>query len=239
MSLDGKIATRTGDAAWISGEAARAYAHVLREEHGAVAVGRRTVGTDDPRLTVRREGFDPGRGPIRLIVASDAALPPAALAFEGAPRPSAWVACTRRAPKRNRDRLMKRGVEVLVCDEERGRVELGSLLDVLGRRGVTSILVEGGGTLLGDFFDRDFVDRLVVVVSPKIIGGGRAKTAVAGRGVALVAAAKTLREVRRRVFAKDVVWDGYLKDINGYFANVAAATAAWKRRGRKGRRGVS
>jgi diaminohydroxyphosphoribosylaminopyrimidine deaminase/5-amino-6-(5-phosphoribosylamino)uracil reductase len=227
-SLDGKIATRSGDAAYISGPAARRYAHRLRWEHGAVAVGAGTLRADDPRLTVRLPGCDLSEGPARLIVSSRAVVPPRARVFEGAPKPPVWVACTRRARPRNVARLTRQGAEVIMCKEEGGRVSLADLLARLAERDVTSLLVEGGEELLGGFFDRGLVDRVVAVTAPKIIGGKGAKSPVGGRGVGRLDDAWALRETRRRSLGDDVLLEGYFADVDDYFASVARATERLK-----------
>jgi diaminohydroxyphosphoribosylaminopyrimidine deaminase/5-amino-6-(5-phosphoribosylamino)uracil reductase len=220
MSLDGKIATRTGEAAWITGVAARRRAHRLRWEHGAVVVGPGTVRADDPRLTVRLRGRGASDGPVRLVVSSRAAIPSAARLFDESPGPPVWLACTPRAAKGDIARLTRLGVEIIMCEEGGGGVSLGHLLRELAARGITSVLVEGGGRLLGAFFDAGFVDRVVAFVAPKIIGGARAKSPVEGRGVALPEEAKNLFEVKRRSLGGDVMIDGYLTDVDDFFAGV-------------------
>ena len=230
MSLDGKIATRSGDATWISGPAARRYAHRLRWEHGAVAVGAGTLRADDPRLTVRLPGYDLSEGPVRLIISSRAVLPPRARVFEGVPKPPVWVACTRRARPRTVARLTRRGAEIIMCKEEGGRVSLSDLLARLAERNVTSLLVEGGEELLGGFFDRGLVDRVVAVTVPKIIGGKRAKSPVGGRGVGRLEDAGVLRETRRRSLGDDVLLEGYFVDVDDYFASVKLATERLRER---------
>jgi diaminohydroxyphosphoribosylaminopyrimidine deaminase/5-amino-6-(5-phosphoribosylamino)uracil reductase len=229
MSLDGKINTRTGDSAWVSGEAARRYAHRLRWQHAAVAVGAGTLRADDPRLTVRLRGLDAAEGPARLIVASTADLPATARLFEDLAR--VWVACTSRASPRSIARLTRRGAEIIMCREEEGRVSPASLLRELAKRKITSLLVEGGAELLGSFFDRGLVDRVVAVIAPKIIGGREAKAAVGGRGATRMAEAKILRDVRRRAIDGDVLLEGYLTDVDDFFRNVDRATASFARPG--------
>jgi diaminohydroxyphosphoribosylaminopyrimidine deaminase/5-amino-6-(5-phosphoribosylamino)uracil reductase len=232
-SLDGKIATRAGDAAWISGPAARRYAHRLRWEHAAVAVGAGTIRADDPRLTVRLRGHDVSDGPVRVIVSSRAAIPSDARLFDDLPRPPVWVACTRRASERGVSRLTRRGAEIIICDEDGGRVSLPALLRALASRGITSLLVEGGERLLGDFFDRGLVDRVVACIAPKIIGGEGAKSPVGGRGVARLEEAKVLVEARRRSLGGDLLIEGYLTNVDDYFLNVTRVAEVLKKR-RKG-----
>jgi diaminohydroxyphosphoribosylaminopyrimidine deaminase/5-amino-6-(5-phosphoribosylamino)uracil reductase len=226
-SLDGKIATRIGQAEWISGPEARRYAHRLRAEHAAVAVGAGTLRADDPRLTVRLNGQTAAGGPVRLIIASRGIVPAAAALWES-PDPPVWVACTRRASRTALQRLTRRRAEIIMCREDRGRVALPDLLEKLCGRGITSVLVEGGEELHGAFFDGGLVDRLVAAVAPVVIGGRRAKTAVGGEGVARVGEAYELREVKRRRLGADVVVDGYLTEVDDFFARVAGATRRYR-----------
>jgi diaminohydroxyphosphoribosylaminopyrimidine deaminase/5-amino-6-(5-phosphoribosylamino)uracil reductase len=165
-----------------------------------------------------------------LIVSSRAVVPPRARVFEGAPKPPVWVACTRRARPRTVARLTRRGAEIIMCKEEGGRVSLDDLLGRLGERNVTSLLVEGGQELLGGFFDRGLVDRVVAVTAPKIIGGKRAKSPVGGRGVGRLEDAGALREMRRRSLGDDVLLEGYVADVDDYFANVKFATERLRKR---------
>jgi diaminohydroxyphosphoribosylaminopyrimidine deaminase/5-amino-6-(5-phosphoribosylamino)uracil reductase len=144
--------------------------------------------------------------------------------------------CTPRASSRNIARLTRRGAEIIICEEdEEGKVAPASLLAKLGERKVTSLLVEGGSALLGNFFDRELVDRVVAVIAAKVVGGRRAVTAVGGEGVARVADARELREVRRRSIGGDVVLEGCLTDVDDFFRNVERATASFARARAKAR----
>jgi len=228
VTLDGKIATRTGDAAWVSGAAARDVAHGLRWEHDAVLVGRGTVYADDPRLTARLAGRDAREGPVRVIVATRGELPPDARVFTEAPAPSLWVACTRRAGAAAVKRLTRRGAEVIMCAEDGGGVSLEDLLCRLRRRNVHSVLVEGGAALLGAFFDHGLIDGVSAFVAPKLFGGRRAPSAVAGKGVAWAADAPALRETTWRRLGADMYCRGYLADVDTLFAALEARTRALK-----------
>jgi diaminohydroxyphosphoribosylaminopyrimidine deaminase/5-amino-6-(5-phosphoribosylamino)uracil reductase len=219
-SLDGKIATREGDATWITGPAARRRAHALRREHAAVAVGAGTARADDPRLTVRLGRRELTEGPVRIVISSRAAVPPGARILETAPHPPIWVACTRRASERNIGRLTARGAEIIICREAGGRVSLPDLLRRLAGRGITSLLVEGGEELLGAFFDARLVDRVEAFVAPKVIGGARAKGPVGGRGIGRLRDAPELREVKTRRAGEDVWISGYVTDVDELFARV-------------------
>jgi len=232
MSLDGKLATRAGDSKWITGEAARRFAHQLRSEHGAVVVGKNTVGRDDPRLTARPEDHPSASRPVRIVVTSEGDIPTAAALWEATPAPI-WVACTGAISRSAVKRLTESGAEVIRCEGERGKVSLDSLLRNVAARGINSLLVEGGGELLGGFFDADLVDRVVAFVAPVVIGGRGAVPAVGGKGVTAIANAFRLREVTRRRYGDDLCVDGYVVDVNEFFAHVAAPTREFKGRGRR------
>ncbi|MEE9456204.1 MAG: RibD family protein, partial [bacterium] len=140
------------------------------------------------------------------------------------PRPPVWLACTERAGGRNIARLTRLGVEIIMCEEDGGRVSPGHLLRELAARGITSVLVEGGERLLGTFFDAGFVDRVVAFVAPKVIGGARAKSPVGGRGVTRPGEVKSLVDVKRRSLGDDVMIEGYLTDVDDFFAGVPRVT---------------
>jgi diaminohydroxyphosphoribosylaminopyrimidine deaminase/5-amino-6-(5-phosphoribosylamino)uracil reductase len=207
MTLDGKIATRTGDAKWISGAASRRYAHRLRDRSGAVVVGAATVRRDDPLLTCRLRG---GRTPLRVVLASRADVPLRSHLARTAREHPVLIACGKDAPARRVDALRARGCEVVQLPARNGRVSLRVLLRRLHARGITHVLLEGGGRLLGDAFDAGLVDRVAVFVAPKIAGGADAVTAVAGRGVARIAAARGLTNVRLRRLGEDLLLEGDL-----------------------------
>lgn len=181
MSLDGKIATRLGDARWISGEASRAHAHRLRDRSDAVIVGIGTVLADNPSLTVRPAPAD-GRQPRRVVVDSRLRTPLDAVLTSPTFAAGTTVACV--APAGGSAALEDRGLELLPLPADpSGRVDLVALLESLGRRGCNEVLVEGGGELLAGFLARGLVDQVEACVAPIVIGGRTASTPVAGIGV--------------------------------------------------------
>ena len=181
-SLDGRIATRTGHSKWITGTAARDRGLELREEHDAICVGIGTVLADNPRLT-RRLGLNLGDNWHRVILDSTLRTPSSATVIESNPE-TTIIAHTAEAAESDRVRLEAAGVELVeLADDDNGRIDLGALLDHLGNRGVTALLVEGGATVHGTFFDADLVDELFFFFAPLIIGGP-APAAVGGIGVA-------------------------------------------------------
>ncbi len=205
MSLDGKIATRTGDARWITAPAARHYVHRLRNQVDAILVGVETVIADDPLLTTRLEKADV-RHPLRVILDSTGRIPPTARVLDVALPGQTVIAATEVMPAERQQALM---VEVLVLPADDERVSLTALLATLGQRQVTSLLVEGGGTVLGSFFDQGLVDKALAFVVPLIIGGRDAPTPVGGAGVACIAEARRLECVRVRQLGPDVLISGY------------------------------
>ena len=208
MSLDGKIATRTGDSRWITGPAARHYVHQLRDQVDAILVGVETVITDDPLLTTRLERADV-RHPLRVILDCTGRIPPTARVLDAALPGRTVIATTEVMPAERHQSLMAGGVEVLMLPAEDGCVSLTALLAMLGQRQVTSLLVEGGGTVLGSFFAHGLVDKVLVFLAPLIIGGRDAPTPVGGTGVACIAEAWRLERVRVRQLGPDVLISGY------------------------------
>lgn len=215
MSLDGKIATETGDSKWISGDEARAYVHQLRRVADAIIVGVNTIFLDDPRLTARNslEQAVVQEKPIRVIVDSKARTPPPAQVFKQPGR--TLVAVTSAAPLSNIKELEKAGAEVLEFPSHDGLVDLEALLAGLGKREITSVLVEGGGTLLGSFFElfkfhkKCLVDKVITFIAPMIIGGWDAKLAVGGKGAEGIADALRLSRVKIERFGDDIMICGY------------------------------
>jgi diaminohydroxyphosphoribosylaminopyrimidine deaminase/5-amino-6-(5-phosphoribosylamino)uracil reductase len=211
MSLDGKIATRTGDSKWITGEEARQRVHQLRDVVDAILVGVNTVLADDPLLTVRLDTVDPERGPhypLRVIADSRGRTPPTARVFRGQGR--TLVATTEPVqPEWARAIAGVRG-EVLPLPAKEGRVDLAALLKALSERGVTSLLVEGGGTLLASFLSEGSVDKVLAFIAPVIIGGPEAPTPVRGPGAETVAQALRLKRPRVETLGEDVLVTGYV-----------------------------
>lgn len=195
QSLDGKIATRRGESRWITSPAARRLAHRWRARVDALLVGINTVLRDDPRLTARgvphRNGF-----PLKVIMDSRLRLPPTAACLRGT---TPAIVATTRHDRMRAARLARRGAEVLVFRARQGRVPVRPLLRALARRGIQSVLIEGGGEVLAGALAERLVDRVVWFIAPCLIGGRAAPGAVGGEGVARLS--QTIRltalEVRR------------------------------------------
>lgn len=212
MSLDGKIATKSGDARWISGELARKQVHGLRYTSDAIMVGINTVLADDPRLTSRCgvKGGTARKQPLRVIVDAKARIPLTARLF-GEPG-STLVAAGRRVSSEERAAFAQVGAELFELPSAEGLVDLKELLKALGEREITSVLVEGGGILLGSLFDSGLVDKVVVFIAPVIIGGSEAKTAVGGKGVDRVADSIKLKRISVERLGDDIMVSGYVEE---------------------------
>ena len=180
MTLDGKMSTRSGSSKWISGEASREAVHELRGRVDAIIVGRGTAVADDPMLTARPSG---ARTAARIIVDSTAQLALDSQLVLTAGESQVIVACSDDAPPDATERLTAAAVEVLRCSGATHDERLQSLLQELGRRRMTNVMVEGGSHLLGSLFDAQMIDEVDIFVAPKIVGGDGAPSPVAGRGI--------------------------------------------------------
>lgn len=211
VSLDGKIATKSGDSEWISGSEARRYVHCLRYTSDAIMVGANTVIVDDPRLTCRYggRGGEARKQPLRVIVDGNGRTPVTAQVFSE-PGKALLVIGKPLSPGK-KEALAQAGAEVFELPSKGGAIDLAGLLKVLGERQITSVLVEGGGFLLGSLFDLGLVDKVITFIAPIIIGGEGAKTAVAGHGIDKVADAIKLERVRTERFGEDLMVSGYIK----------------------------
>jgi diaminohydroxyphosphoribosylaminopyrimidine deaminase/5-amino-6-(5-phosphoribosylamino)uracil reductase len=208
-SLDGKIATRTGDSRWVSGPQTLEWAHEERTRLDAICVGVNTVVIDDPMLTARPKGEEGGsHQPLRVVVDSRGRTPAGARVLEG--RSQTLIATTAASAGDWRQEMSMRGAEVAVLPAANGRVDLQALLALLGARGCLNLLVEGGGILLGSFFDAGLIDRVQAVIAAMIIGGRTAPVAVAGRGVERMADASRLEGPTVRLLGADVLVEGGL-----------------------------
>ena len=168
VTLDGKLATVSGDSRWVSGPKSREMAHALRDELDAVLVGIGTALADDPRLTARGRGQ---RDPVRVVVDSTARLPPDARVLRQRSKAPTLVACTVRADPRRVKALQRAGAEIVLCQSRDGRVDLKDLLRRLAGRGLTSVLVEGGAAIHGRFLSGRLWDELYLFIAPKVAGG--------------------------------------------------------------------
>jgi len=205
MSLDGKLATRTGDSRWISGEESRRHAHLVRSQVDAIVVGRGTVESDDPLLTARPAG---ARVATRVVLSSRGDVPLESQLVRTAREAPVLVAMSDQVDAAQREALVQAGCEVFQYAGADAQAGLGALLDELGRRRATKVLVEGGSQALGSFFDAGLVDEVQVYLAPRVIGGNDAIGAVGGSGIELMAKAQKLEWVEQKTLGEDLFLRG-------------------------------
>ncbi|HWR28634.1 MAG TPA: bifunctional diaminohydroxyphosphoribosylaminopyrimidine deaminase/5-amino-6-(5-phosphoribosylamino)uracil reductase RibD [Negativicutes bacterium] len=209
ISLDGKIATHTGNSRWITSEASRLEVHRMRDASDAIITGIGTVLADDPELTTRLpEG---GKSPIRVVVDRLARTPLNAKLVVTAKNIPTIIAVSTDAPPDHVANLEAHGVEILRIPAIAGRLDLGALLRNLGQRCLTSVMVEAGGTLNSSFLFGNYVDRVVLFVAPKIIGGAGAPGPYGGEGSDLLSDAVDLEDLVVRNLGEDLMIEGYVK----------------------------
>ena len=211
VSLDGKVATKSGDSRWVSGEVSRAYVHRLRSTTDAVMVGIGTVLEDDPLLNVRLPGIKNARHPLRIIVDSRLRIPFHSQIVRTAEKYRTLVATTRVASIFKIERLKKTPVEVIVVKSDAdGRVNLKALMKELGRRGILSILLEGGPTLNASALREKVVDRVLLFMAPRIIGGEKAPGMIGGGGSLRIRDTQPIKILKIRRVGPDLMIEGAL-----------------------------
>jgi diaminohydroxyphosphoribosylaminopyrimidine deaminase / 5-amino-6-(5-phosphoribosylamino)uracil reductase len=202
MSLDGKIATRTGDSKWVTGEAARLRVHELRNEVDAILVGSRTVMLDDPSLTTRLpEAL--GSDPVRVILDAQEYLDKGRKIFEMESDAPTWIAATEERDYPGAD-------DVIRVPQGPGGVDMAALMKELGKREIASVLIEGGGTTHASAFEAGVVDKVMFFVAPKIIGGREAISAVEGIGADRMSEAVKLENMEAEAVGEDLLIQAYV-----------------------------
>jgi diaminohydroxyphosphoribosylaminopyrimidine deaminase/5-amino-6-(5-phosphoribosylamino)uracil reductase len=213
MTLDGKVATRTGDSKWISGETSRALGHLWRAECDAVACGIGTALADDPLLTAR--DVPPGMGerqPRRVVFDSEARLPVDSQLVRGAAEVPLTVVVSRAAPRTATDALEAAGAEILVATGENEPARVRSALGQLGAAGITSVLLEGGPHLAGAFLDAGEVDEIRLFLAPLVLGGSAARDPLEGEGVERIAEATRALTLECERVAEDILVTARLRE---------------------------
>lgn len=204
-SLDGKIATVSGESQWISCEESRRFTHKLRDVNDAIMVGIGTVLADNPSLTTRLESG--GRNPVRVIVDSNARTPlDSNVVRDGLAK--TIIAVTSHAPIKKVTALTELGAEIIDTGDSE-QVDLNILMRELADREITSVLVEGGGALNFSMLRAGLVDKVMAFIAPKIIGGRTALTAVEGNGFAKLSDAVKLRDITTEIIGADILISGY------------------------------
>ncbi len=208
-SLDGKIATRRGDSQWITGEASRRFVHQLRHATDAILVGIGTILADDPLLTTRLPRKR-GKDPIRVVVDTHLRIPPAARCLHVSSKAKTIIAASSMAPEERVRALEKGGAEIIFIPTNETGIDLECLMDILGKRGITSVLIEGGGRIHASALKNGIVDKLMIFYAPKLIGGQESPGMVGELGVGRIQDALKIEGLRVRKFQEDFLVEGYL-----------------------------
>lgn len=208
QSLDGKIATFSGNSKWITNNASRRFVHNLRSNVDAVLVGKNTIMKDNPFLTSRIK--NPKKDPTRVVLDSLLKIPKSSRVIDGKGSAKTILAATKCAPKNRAAEFSKKGISILFCAKDKNGVSLRSLLKKLAAIGISHLLVEGGGTVVADFLKKGFVDEMLIFISPRIIGGKHAPTSVEGDGVGNIKESIKLKAIKIKRFKEDILISGYV-----------------------------
>ena len=201
-SLDGRIATSTGESRWITGPQARRAAHGLRLHHDAILVGRRTADVDDPLLTCRLDGLE-HRSPVRIVADSNLRLARGSALVASAAEFPTWIVCGRDADVSRKEALREAHVDIIEVDRDpSGRVSPGAMMTALGSRGLTRLLVEGGAALAGSLVRDGLVDRVAWFHSPLLLGHDAAAS-LAGLDVTSLSDSRRWRVLFHRTWGED------------------------------------
>jgi diaminohydroxyphosphoribosylaminopyrimidine deaminase/5-amino-6-(5-phosphoribosylamino)uracil reductase len=205
VSLDGRIAARSGDSRWVSSAEARDYVHLLRGEHDAILVGIGTILSDDPRLTVRHALWK-GKRLVRVVLDPGLRTPVKARILSA---PGVLIFTDRKASRKNESALEAKGAEIVRVPGGATALDLPAVLGELGKREIASVLVEGGSRVHTSFIEAGLADKLVLALSPKLVGGRKAVSFLEGTGVETMAAALKISDVRCFPVGGDRMIEGY------------------------------
>ncbi len=208
QTLDGKIATATGESRWITGEKAREESHRLRDINDAVLVGINTVLKDNPSLTARIPG---GRDPVRVIVDSKLKILANATVLTQRSSAKTIIATLASVPKNKIKKFRDAGAEVIVAKSVRGRVDLRDLMKKLGKMDIISVLIEGGAEINASALKSDIVDKVVLFIAPMIMAGKDALCSVGGTSPIKLSHALRLHNITTRFVGQDLMVEGYIK----------------------------
>ena len=210
MSLDGKIATASGESQWITSEASRQRGHEVRDTVDAILVGRGTIARDNPSLTTRLQNGE-GQDAIRIVLDSHGRTRPDARIFNPESEADVIVAVTPEAPPENVDALEKAGAEAITVPNAHGQICFKSLMEILGEREITSVLIEGGSQINASALTAGIVDKVMCFIAPKLIGGQNAPGPIGGEGIQSLTEAVNLRRIRVTPMPEhDILIEGYL-----------------------------
>ena len=208
LTLDGWTATSTGHSKWITGDESRRFVHKLRDRVDAVMVGIETVLADDPLLNTRLKGGK-GKNPIRIILDTHLRTPHRARVLSHPDSSITWVAVGDDVPPRKLEGYATNSVLFLPCPKKGGRIDLGALMDGLGRKSITSVLVEGGSTVMGAMIRERLIDKFYIFKAPRLLGGGDGIPMARGSGVRSMDQSIDLTGLEIRRLGEDVLFAGY------------------------------
>ncbi|NPV83856.1 MAG: bifunctional diaminohydroxyphosphoribosylaminopyrimidine deaminase/5-amino-6-(5-phosphoribosylamino)uracil reductase RibD [Candidatus Aminicenantes bacterium] len=209
LSLDGKMAAASGDSRWISSPESRYFVQNLRAEHDAILVGINTILRDDPELTLRLEETS-GKKWHRLILDTFLRFPPEARLLRNIRAGLVIIFTGTGVPEDRASSLRQKGAEIIRVPASGGQVDLKAVLEELGRREISSVLVEGGAGVLTSFIQQKLADKVYFFLSPRFIGGEKSPTPFEGRGAETVADALELKKVRHFAIRNDIIVEGYV-----------------------------
>jgi diaminohydroxyphosphoribosylaminopyrimidine deaminase/5-amino-6-(5-phosphoribosylamino)uracil reductase len=208
-TLDGRIASRTGDSKWITGPAARQFVHELRHGSDAIMVGVATVKADNPSLTTRLDNRQ-GRDPHRVILDTRLSIPEDAKLLQIDSASDTFIFFNQAADPEKPERLAARGVNLIQAPLGGKWLDLSAVISLLGGRGITSLLIEGGSRVLGSAIRAGIADKLHLFFAPKLLGGDDGIPVASGPGVEQIAGCIAVEEIEVRRFNNDILISGYL-----------------------------
>jgi diaminohydroxyphosphoribosylaminopyrimidine deaminase/5-amino-6-(5-phosphoribosylamino)uracil reductase len=208
LTLDGWTATSTGHSRWVTNERSREWVHRLRHQVDGILVGVGTVMADDPLLNTRlKKGR--GKDPVRIIVDTHLRIPVNARVLAHPHGSETLIAVSEDVAPRRMERLKTKGISFLVCPKKEGRIDLTALMDKLGNRSITSVLLEGGATLMGAMIREKLVDKFCIFKAPKILGGSDGRPMALGQGPSKMDQSIPLKDIRIKRFGDDLLITGY------------------------------
>jgi diaminohydroxyphosphoribosylaminopyrimidine deaminase/5-amino-6-(5-phosphoribosylamino)uracil reductase len=208
-TLDGRIATRTGDSKWVTGDKARKFVHQLRHSVDAILVGVGTIRSDDPSLTTRLDS-DNGLDPVRIVLDTHLSIPPSARILQLDSNSDTILVTGTRVAENKKRAVEKKGVRLIELPVNNDGIEMQPLLDRLGQMGITSLLIEGGSRVIASAFSSSIVDKVLFFYAPKILGGDDGIPICQGPGPELMKDCIRVKNIRVQQFDEDVMIEGYI-----------------------------
>ena len=209
-TLDGRIATRTGDSKWVTGEAARRFVHRLRHAVDAIMVGINTVTVDNPRLTTRLDDRE-GKDPVRIILDSHLSIPPSARVLQQTSGSDTILVAGKGVERNKKSALERAGARVIEAELRNNQIDMAALMVQLGAREISSILIEGGSRVMASAFSTGIVDKVQFFYAPKILGGDDGVPICSGPGPELMNQSVAIKDIAVHRFDDDVLIEGYIE----------------------------